>query len=121
MFNTVILILLLLNFIIITIIFWLITLLELYLNKNTNNDIKTTIYECGFLTINKNIFQINYNTIILLLFVIIYEVEFIILIPIFLSLSWATTNVILSIGFLFFVIIITLYFDIWLNKLSWVY
>lgn len=121
MFNTIILMFILLNFVIITIVFWLITLLELYLNKNTNNNIKTTIYECGFLTINKNIFQLNYNTIILLLFVIIYEVEFIILIPIFLSLSWATTNTILLICILFVVIVVTLYLDIWLNKLTWVY
>lgn len=121
MFNTLILTFIVLNFVLVTIIFWLITLLELYINKNTNNNTKTTIYECGFLTINKNIFQINYNTIILLLFVIVYEVEFIILIPLFLSVTWLSSSLMFGLSILLLIIVLTLYFDIWLNKLAWLY
>lgn len=109
------------NLTIITLIFWLITQLEIFFNKNTNHEIKSTVYECGFLTINKNIFPVTLNLILLLFFVIIYEIEFILIIPIILISNTFTYSLNFLLGVLLFIIIITLYLDIWLQKINWVY
>lgn len=121
MFNLSVYLLILINFVVVTLIFWLLTLVELMLNKNTDNEIKNDVYECGFNTINKTTFPVTLNTIILLLFVIIYEVEFIILTPFLLNLTVSIGNLTYYFSFLFLTIIITLYLDIWLKKIFWVY
>lgn len=121
MLNIYIFIIILINISIITIIFWLITLIELYFNKNTQHETKSVVYECGFLTINKNIFPVTLNLIILLFFVILYEVEFILILPIFLSINtFSNIQIILS-SIIFLIIITTLYMDIWLKKINWIY
>ena len=121
MFNTSLTVLLITNFFIITILFWVITLLELIFNKNTDNSIKTDVYECGFNTVSKINFPVTLNTIILLFFVLIYEVEFILLTPLMLLTTGQLNSIIINLTLLFFIIIITLYLDIWLKKIYWVY
>lgn len=96
-------------------------MIEVFFNKNTHNKIKTDVYECGFITINKNIFPVTLNLIILLFFVIIYEIEFILLIPFLLSTQILTNVYYIYTSLLFFFIILTLYFDIWLLKINWIY
>ena len=121
MFNNSVLLLLLANFSIVTVLFWLLTLVELKLNKSTDNDIKNDVYECGFNTINKTTFPVTLNTIVMLMFVIVYEAELVVLIPFLLNLAvsigWATYQL----SFLFLVIIVTLYLDVWLKRIYWVY
>lgn len=121
MFNLSIHSLLLINFTIVTAIFWLLTLVELSLNKSTDNDIKNDVYECGFNTINKTTFPVTLNTITLLMFVIVYEVEFVILTPFLLNFTVNIGSLIFPFIVLFAVIIVTLYLDIWLKKIYWVY
>lgn len=121
MLNTYIYIIILCNISIITIIFWLITLIEIYFNKNTQHEIKSSVYECGFLTVNKNIFPVTTNLVILLMFAVVYEVEFIVVTPLFLSINVLTVTQLFSFALIFFVIIITLYVDIWLKKINWIY
>lgn len=99
----------------------MLTLVELILNKNTDNEVKNDVYECGFNTINKTTFPVTLNTVVLLMFVIVYEVEFVILTPLLLNFTVNIGNVVLPLSFLFLVIITTLYLDIWLKKIYWVY
>lgn len=121
MFNTSINLVFFISFTIVAVLFWAITLLELFFNKNFNNFTKTTVYECGFLTINKNTLPITLNVITLLFFVIIYEIEFILLVPFLLSVNLANTTLLICVATLLFVIILTLYWDFFLNKLNWNY
>lgn len=121
MFNNCILVLMLINFLIVTLIFWLITLIELGLNTNSDNPIKNDVYECGFKTVNKVTFPVTLNTIVLLLFVVIYEIEFIALLPVFLNFKISIGGVIILFLFLFWIIIVTLYLDVLLKKIYWVY
>ena len=119
MFNVSINLLLFISFTTVAVLFWALTLLELFFNKNFNNFTKTTVYECGFLTINKNTFPITLNIITLLFFVIIYEIEFILLVPFLLSVNLANTSLIVFTFSLMWLIVITLYWDFFLNKLNW--
>lgn len=112
MFNISTYLLVLINFVAVTFVFWLLTLVELFLNKSTDNEVKNDVYECGFNTINKTTFPITLNTIILLMFVIVYEVEFIILTPLLLNFTVNINSLVFPFGFLFLVIIVTLYLDI---------
>lgn len=121
MFNVNLLLLMLINFVLVSMLFWLITLIELIFNKNTDNQIKNDVYECGFNTINKTVFPVTLNTIILLFFVIIYEVEFVLLTPLLLLTTGPLTYYIVNTLIIFNFIIATLYLDIWLKKIYWVY
>ncbi len=114
-------ILILCNISVVTVIFWLITLFEIYLNKNTQHETKSSVYECGFLTVNKNVFPVTTNLIILLMFAVVYEVEFIVITPLFLSINVLTVTQLFSLVLIFFVIVVTLYIDIWLKKINWIY
>lgn len=109
------------NISVVTVIFWLITLLEIYFNKNTQHEVKSSVYECGFLTVNKNVFPVTTNLIILLMFAVIYEVEFLVVVPLFLSINVLTVTQLFNLILIFFVIIMTLYVDIWLKKINWIY
>lgn len=87
-------------------------MLEVYFNKNTQHETKTNIYECGFLTVGKNIFPVTLNLILLLFFVIIYEVEFVLIVPLFITFIQISNHTIFIICSLFYIITLTLYFDI---------
>lgn len=121
MLQITILLFIFINFVLLTIIFWLITLIEYYININTDNNVKSDIYECGFITINKNIFPINLNTIILLFFVIIYEIELIFLAPFFINFKFTSNLIVIAMLVIILIIVSTLYFDIWLKKINWIY
>lgn len=121
MLNSFVVTILIFNFTVVSLILWLVTLLEVYVNKNTNHFIKSTVYECGFFSVSKNTVPISLNTIILVLFVFIYEIEFIILLPV--TLNWFYINITNSINLIVivYVIFITLVLDFYLNKLNWVF
>lgn len=121
MLNNWVMTILFINFSIVSIILWLVTGLECYINKNTNHKIKNTIYECGFITISKNIFPISLNTILLLLFVIIYEIEFILMTPLLITMYTSGISTKLVTLIFFYVIILTLLIDINLRKVTWVF
>lgn len=121
MLNNGILLLLFTNFSIISLILWLVTFLECYINKNTQHYTKTTVYECGFWTINKNVFPISLNTILLLLFVIIYEVELILLTPLLVTSYTNSFQIHTLVLVVIYFVIITLLLDVNLKKITWVY
>ena len=69
------------NTLIFSFLFWLITFLLKYFYSNKYFKNKYNYYECGFksLTINQIKYSVNY--ILVILFLIIYDGEFLILIP----------------------------------------
>lgn len=92
------------NAIIFSFIFWILTFVSKYYYSNKYYNTKLNFYECGFKSLNQ--FQINYslNFILLVLFLLLYDGEFLILIPF-------SLNVLISEFFTFFLIF---YFLFWL-------
>lgn len=106
---------------IIIFILWVITINVIFLQKNTFNNNKNLNYECGFIT-NTNIkISITFNTVLLCLLLVIYEIEFLILIPFifnfFLNNFFVNIYIILIIN----IIILTLVLDNYYKITKWIY
>jgi NADH:ubiquinone oxidoreductase subunit 3 (subunit A) len=100
-------------------IFWILTFLAKFFYSNKYYSNKFNFYECGFKSINK--FQISYsiNFLLLVLFLLLYDGEFLIIIPFSLNiLSASPTDVLLLIYFLIW-LQLTLILDYVFNALEW--
>ena len=71
------------SIIIVIILLWLITFLGFNFRKNFVNKEKYDVYECGFKTINNFNLELNYSTIIISMFLVLYEFEMFLLVPFF--------------------------------------
>lgn len=93
-----------LNAIIFSFIFWILTFISKYYYSNKYYNTKLNYYECGFKSLTQ--YQINYslNFLLLVLFLLLYDGEFLIIIPF--SLNVLVSQ---SIGF-----VVLFYFLIWL-------
>lgn len=95
---------LIINAVLFSLIFWVLTFLSKYFYSNKYFNAKLNFYECGFKSLTQ--FQISYNInfLVLILFLLIYDGEFLLLIPF-------SLNIVIS-GFKSYLII--LYFLVWL-------
>ncbi len=95
---------LILNAIIFSFIFWILTFISKYYYSNKYYNTKLNFYECGFKSLTQ--FQINYNInfLLLVLFLLLYDGEFLIIIPF-------SLNVLIS-GLVSYALIV--YFILWL-------
>ena len=109
------------NIFVFSLIFWGLTVIGSFFYKKKNHFMKKQFYECGFKAISDVNLQINLNFILLCVFLILYDIEFTLLFPILLNFS----NIFFFqyVIFLLFVILIllSLYYDIQMNALSWQY
>lgn len=109
------------NIFVFSLIFWGLTVLGSFFYKKKNHFMKKQYYECGFKVISDINIQINLNFILLCVFLILYDIEFTLLFPVLFNF----TNIFFFqyILFLLFVllIILSLYYDIQMNALSWQY
>ena len=71
------------SIIIVVFILWIITFFGFVYRKNFNNKEKFDVYECGFKTINNFSLELNYSTIVISMFLILYELELFLLVPFF--------------------------------------
>jgi len=109
------------NIIIFSLIFWALTVIGSFFYKKKNHKSKKHFYECGFKSIADINIQINLNFIMICVFLILYDIEFTFLFP-FLFNVWFLSYFQLFIFILFvFFIVISLYYDILTNSLSWQY
>ncbi len=107
------------NAVIFSFIFWILTFLFKYYYSNKNFNYKLSFYECGFKSLNNIKIQYNINFILIILFLLIYDGEFLILIPLALNVS-SLNFVSLFLLFLFMILlIITLLYDYIYNALEW--
>ncbi len=100
-------------------IFWLLTFLTKYFYTNKYYKYKLNFYECGFKSLTKTKINYSMNFILLLLFLLLYDGEFFILIPFALNIQ--ITSLIpysLLIFFLLWLILVLL-FDYIYNTLEW--
>jgi NADH:ubiquinone oxidoreductase subunit 3 (subunit A) len=109
------------NIFVFSLIFWGLTVLGSFFYKKKHHFMKKQFYECGFKSISDVNFQINLNFILLCVFLILYDIEFTLLFP--LLFNFNNIYFFQYIMFLFFVllIILSLYYDIQMNALSWQY
>ena len=99
-------------------IFWLLTWIAEYFFKKKNTKTKYQFYECGFKTISELNVQINLNFSIVCIFLILYDVEFIFLYPIFFNFFFLNYIIIFTLLFFLSIIIYALVYDLIQNSLS---
>lgn len=111
--------LLTINAIVFSFIFWILTFISKYYYSNKYYNTKLNFYECGFKSLTQ--FQINYsvNFIILVLFLLLYDGEFLVIIPF--SLNILISNLSSFIVLLYFLLwlYLTLLLDYVFNALDW--
>ena len=102
-------------------IFWLLTIVgEIYFKKKEHLS-KKQFYECGFKSLTDNQIGISLNFVLLAVFLILYDVEFMILYPALFSFWFITfSQYAIFIIFIAF-ILISLYYDLRVNALTWQY
>jgi NADH:ubiquinone oxidoreductase subunit 3 (subunit A) len=107
------------NAVLFSFIFWVITFVAKWLYSSKYYDYKLNFYECGFknLTSKKPVYEINF--IMIVLFLLIYDGEFLLLIPFSLNPTIMTLE--FCMFFLFFILwfIITLLLDYVYVSLEW--
>jgi NADH:ubiquinone oxidoreductase subunit 3 (subunit A) len=102
-----------------SLIFWIITFALKFYYSNKNFEYKLNFYECGFKSLTNVKVQYNINFILIILFLLIYDGEFLILIPLALNISIVSLpSVFLFIFFIYF-LIITILYDLIYNSLEW--
>lgn len=109
------------SIIIVIILLWLITFLGFNFRKNFVNKEKYDVYECGFKTINNFNLELNYSTIIISMFLVLYEFEMFLLVPFFFNVDLWNYNNVIIIAIYLFSINMTLILDLKFNTLKWTF
>ena len=110
---------LIISAIIFSFIFWGLTFLSKLLYTNYYFNYKLNFYECGFKNLTKKKISYELNYIMLVLFLLIYDGEFLILIPFAFNASILSIPTLVCLVFFFFWLIIALIFDYAFNALEW--
>ena len=109
------------NIIIVSSIFWALTYVGYLLRDEFVNYETGLFYECGFKSLQNINIKFNLNSIIAALFVILYEIEFILIIPYSFSLTVLDVNVVPLLFLFLLSILATLIFDVFSHSITWVY
>jgi NADH-quinone oxidoreductase subunit A len=107
------------NVLIFGLIFWALTFGGEYFFKVKNQQTKKQFYECGFKSLSDANIQFNVNFALLCVFLILYDIEFVFLMPFLFN--------IMSVGYFEFflfclftlLILVSLFYDWQMNALSW--
>ena len=100
-------------------IFWLLTYSAKLLYTNKYYNYKLNFYECGFKSFTANKIQYSINYIMLILFLLVYDGEFLILIPISLNLSCINLHLVFCLFCFLYWLILGLILDYVYNALDW--
>ncbi len=111
--------LVIINAIVFSFIFWLLTFLFKYFYSNYNFNYKLNFYECGFKSLTNIKIQYNINFILIVLFILIYDGEFLLLIPVGLNVSVLNFSSVMILLLFLLLLIFTLIFDLIYNSLEW--
>jgi len=107
------------NVLIFSIIFWLLTFLGEYFFKGKNHKTKKNFYECGFKSVNDIDLQFNFNFLIICVFLVLYDIEFILMMPFLVNLYYVNFFSLIVFLTFFILIIISLLYDWQANALNW--
>lgn len=109
------------NISVVVLLLWFITFFGYNFRKNFSNKEKFDIYECGFKTINNFQIQLNYSTIVISMFLVLYEFEMFLLIPFFFNIHLLNFSNAIILSIYIFSIIMTILLDVKFNTLNWVF
>lgn len=112
-------VLIIINAIIFSFIFWILTFVFKWYYSNKNFNYKLNFYECGFKSLNNIKIQYTINFTLIILFLLIYDGEFLILIPLALNVSILNLYSILILFIFMIFLIFTLILDYIYNTLEW--
>lgn len=115
----VVIIFLIQNIFIFTLIFWLLTWIGEFFFTKKNHYTKKNFYECGFKSTSDLNIQINFNFSMICVFLILYDIEFTLLIPVFFNLFYITFFEFILILLFIILIILSLVYDWQMNALNW--
>lgn len=107
------------NILIFSLIFWVLTWGGEYFFKQKNHVAKRQFYECGYKTLSEMNIQINLNFTLICIFLILYDVEFIFLFPVFFNLFNVSLFEFIILFLFLFLVLISLLYDWQLNALNW--
>jgi len=107
------------NIMVFSLIFWLLTWAGEYFYKKKNHASKKNFYECGFKSTTDINIQINLNFSILCVFLILYDIEFTFLIPVFFNFFYLSILQYIILNLFIVIIIISLVYDWQMNALNW--
>lgn len=107
------------NAILFSFVFWILTFISKFYYSNKYYNSKLNFYECGFKSLTQ--FQINYslNFILLVLFLLLYDGEFLILIPFSLNVLISNFTTFLLLFYFLVWLYITLLLDYIYSALDW--
>ena len=107
------------NAILFSFIFWVLTFISKYYYSNKYYTSKLNFYECGFKSLTQ--FQINYslNFIVLILFLLLYDGEFLIVIPFSLNILVSNLSCFAILFYFLLWLYLTLLLDYIFNALDW--
>lgn len=105
----------------ISFVFWLITFFGFNFRKNYNNKEKYEIYECGFKSINNCYIELSYSTIIISMFLILYEFELFLLVPFLFNSDFFNYYNSIIFSLYLFSINMTVVVDVKFNTLNWTF
>ncbi len=100
-------------------IFWILTLCGEYFYKKNIQISKNQLYECGFRIVNDVNIQFHFNFILLASFLVLYDVEFLFLIPIVFNLQYVGYIQYIVLCIFLFLFLFSLFYDWQLKALSW--
>ncbi len=100
-------------------IFWVLTYVSKLLYTNKYYNYKFNFYECGFKSFTTKTIKYNISYIMLILFLLIYDGEFLILIPFTLNVQLTNCIIVISLSLFMIWLLIALIFDYAYNALDW--
>lgn len=106
------------NAILFSFIFWVLTFLFKFYYSNKTYNYKLNFYECGFKSLTNIKIQYTLNYTLIMLFVLIYDGEFLILIPLALNVSLLNLHSLILLLIFLILLIITLAVDYAYNSLE---
>lgn len=107
------------NAILFSFLFWILTFLSKMFYSNKYFNYKFNFYECGFKSLHKKKITYDINYVLVLLFLLIYDGEFLVLIPFAFNSLCISFLIILSFIFFLVWLIIALIFDYAYSALDW--
>lgn len=100
-------------------IFWILTFLAKKFYSNNYFNYKLNFYECGFKNLTKKKISYDLNYILLVLFLLIYDGEFLILIPFAFNSLYFSLNLVITLSFFLIWLLIALIYDYAFSALDW--
>lgn len=92
-------------------VFWLLTWVSEWFFQRKRQQAKAQFYECGFQSVSDLNIQINVNFSAVCVFLILYDVEFVFLLPALFNLGQAVFSAYLALGGFLLFILVSLVYD----------